>query len=87
MICAENATYKDAMTRGSIASTIISQHFIVDYYDKWTPAALEAVAKVTLVKYEPVRNLPSVDVELLTKSCSMIHTISNRLTAGLPSVR
>jgi hypothetical protein len=86
VICGENALYKNAMSGASIASTLIPQHFRVDYYDNWAPIALQAVAKVTLMKHVHFRSTSPVDMDLLTKSCSVIHTVSNKLITGINAV-
>ncbi|OAE34257.1 hypothetical protein AXG93_4605s1210 [Marchantia polymorpha subsp. ruderalis] len=84
VICTETPSNRDTSNSSTFASALITRHFSVDYYDKWTPVALQAVARVTLVKLEHVKKLPSLQLELLTKTCSMIHTTSNVIASSSP---
>ncbi|KAL2631405.1 hypothetical protein R1flu_016091 [Riccia fluitans] len=84
VICTETPSNRDTSNSSIFLSTVITRHFSVDYYDKWTPVALQAVARVSLAGHEHVKRLSNSDLELITRACSMIHTTSNSIASSSP---
>ncbi|KAL3689255.1 hypothetical protein R1sor_015564 [Riccia sorocarpa] len=84
VICTETPSNRDTSNSSIFLSAVITRHFSVDYYDKWTPVALQAVARVSLADHEHVKRLSNSDLELITRACSMIHTTSNTIASSSP---
>lgn len=87
MICAGNFFVTEGTQDSFCASSLIASHFSVDYYDKWTSGALQAVARLKLTEHEIVKALPDSQLEDLVKACSELHNICNALASESSMVR